>query len=700
MAQRVIARSGATCTELARRTGRPCQQKPLPYTDRCRSHPRPPTTALTAASARMAINGVGWKTWRFGDQAWQIEAWRMYDIIGELRKYANWIGNAVSRCRLYVGRVDEHGEVVEEAKDPEIQALAAGPLGSGPAKDEALRLLGVNLAVVGEAYIVAESGGQDARAAQGIKAKKTPSADGKKQKKGKQDLWFVVSGSEIAQQGTRLMITRPAAAGIGGELEFREGTDLLIRCWTPHPRRTMWADSSVRSAIPVLRKIETTMKRTFAELDSRLTGAGLLALPQNIDFPKGDNIPAGIDGFAQLLMRTAATSIEDRASSEAMVPIVATVPPDAIDKIKLITFWSELSDKIQEMEDASIRRLAVDLDLPPEVLTGIGGTNHWNAWAVEEATIKIFIEPILSRIAEALDHGYLDGALEFMGEDPSEYTYAFDTSALTTRPDRSGDARALQAAGVVSEETARTANGFTDSDAPEPIERVRNQIYAALPAKPELLQDPTILAILGLDPAKLGIKTNAGAPALPAGGDGAADAPQVNDTEDTNPAQKPSGSNTNKAVPSQPAQRGAPASNPARGEATAPVTAAANDTMQSLQRLANYAVVHALGLAGSRLVPHTQRDRWPGTLKHELHVRYGAVSPERAERVLRGAWDTLMAATAHEALPVDAVRVQSLLQGLCVELLTRGWAYKTDDLHALLAAAWPHLAAPAAVGVS
>lgn len=696
MARRSTTATG--CTELARRTGRACRQKPLPYTDRCRNHPRPPVTALTAASARMAINGVGWKTWRFGDQAWQIEAWRMYDIIGELRKYANWIGNAISRCRLYVGRVDEHGEVVEEAKDPEIQALAAGPLGSGPAKDEALRLLGVNLAVVGEAYIVAESGGQDARTAQGIKAKKaTPSGDGKKQKKGKQDLWFVVSGSEIAQQGTRLMITRPAAAGIGGELEFREGTDLLIRCWTPHPRRTMWADSSVRSAIPVLRKIETTMKRTFAELDSRLTGAGLLALPQNIDFPKGDGIPAGIDGFAQLLMRTAATSIEDRASSEAMVPIVATVPPDAIDKIKLITFWSELSDRIQEMEDASIRRLAVDLDLPPEVLTGIGGTNHWNAWAVEEATIKIFIEPILSRIAEALDHGYLDGALEFMGEDPAEYTYAFDTSALTTRPDRSGDARALQAAGIVSEETTRTANGFTDSDAPEPIERVRNQIYAALPAKPELLQDPTVLAILGLDPQKLGIKTGGGAPELAAGPGDGEPSPGVNDSEGANPAQKPSG-NSNNSVPSQPAQRGAPASNPARGEAAPVTAAAATDTMASLQQLANYAVVHALGLAGSRLVPHTQRDRWPGTLKHELHVRYGPIDPERAERVLRGAWDTLTAATAHEALPVDATRVQALLQGLCVELLTRGWAYRTDDLHALLAAAAPQLATPVAVG--
>lgn len=671
------------CTEIARRTGRQCRKTPRPYSDRCDSHPRPPLTALTAASARMSITGVGWKTWRFGDQSWQIESWRMYDIIGELRKYANWIGNAISRCRLYVAEVDNNGEAGAEATNPDIAALAAGPLGTGPAKDEALRLIGVNLAVVGEAYIVAESGGQDARTQQGLKALKTPKdkaagVNGKSKKRGKQDLWFVVSGSEISQQGSRLLITRPAAAGIGGELEFREGTDLLIRCWTPHPRRTMWADSSVRSALPVLRKIETVMKRSFAELDSRLTGAGLLALPQGIDYPKGDSETDGADGFAQLLMRTAATSIEDRSSSEAMVPIVVTVPPEAIDKIKLITFWSDLSDKIQEMEDASIRRLAVALDLPPEVLTGMGDTNHWNAWAIEEATIKIFIEPILSRVAEALDYGYLDGALEFMGEDPAAYTYAFDTSALTVRPDRSGDARALQAAGVVSEQTAREANGFGDEDAPEPIERVRNSIYSALAAKPELLQDPNILRLLGVDPDALGIVAQA-APAQPSAP--AEPTPQVADNNDTPAVGGRPGADT---------VRAAPATNPARGEAQ-PLTAA--DTMGSLQRLANYAVVHALGVAGTRLVPHTQRDRWPGTPKHELHVKFGAVTPERAERVLRGVWDTLAAAAAHEALPVDVDRVQSLLHSLCVELLSRGWAYKTDDLHALLAATAPHLGA-------
>jgi hypothetical protein len=199
------------CTGNKRRTGDACKARPLAHTDRCRAHPRPPNSARTAASVRRSVAGVGWKEWRFGDTAWQLEAWRMYDIIGELRKYANTIGAQISKCRLYVAEIDENGEPFKEVEDPKIAALAQDPLGKGPKKDEALRLLGIDLAVVGEAYIVAESGGG----------------------KNGDDLWYIVSGSEITQQGSSLVINRPAMYGLGGELAFREGEDLLIAADPP-----------------------------------------------------------------------------------------------------------------------------------------------------------------------------------------------------------------------------------------------------------------------------------------------------------------------------------------------------------------------------------------------------------------------------------------------------------------------------------
>jgi len=654
------------CTGDSKRTGSQCKNKPLPHIDRCRSHPRPPNSALTAASVRMSISGVGWKTWRWGDTAWQIEAWRMYDIIGELRKYANMIGALVSKCRLYVAEIDDNGEASKETEDPEIAALAQDPLGKGPKKDEALRLLGIDLAVVGEAYIVAEANGKE---------------DG-------EDLWYVISGSEIVQQGNSLVITRPASYGLEGELLFREGEDLLIRCWTPHPRRTMWADSSVRSAIPVLRKIEATMKRSFAELDSRLAGAGLLLMAQGVDFPRGDGVASGVDGLAQVLMQAMATSIEDRASSEAMVPIIATLPPDVVDKVKHLTFWSELSDKIQEMEDAAIRRLAVGLDIPPEALTGIGSTNHWNAWAVEESTIKTFIEPILQRIAEALDHGYLDPALEHMGLDPEKYTYCFDTTPLKVRPDRAADANTLHGQLILSDDATRKANNFNDEDAPTPEEQVRRQLLTALPTKPELLADPNVQKILGIaglfddNIATIGQPP----PPEPMGDDG-------RNPGDTEGGGQPG---TPNAEESGAAQRSEPNSNPARGEA-APTDA----TMAMLHPVCTFAVVQALGLAGSRLVPHRERDKWGvGVLKHQLHHHHGAVPADRAEWALRGAWANLAVATDYEGIHIDASRVEQFLHAYCMRLLTQGEPYDPVKLARALRMAERRMRAPAPVGAA
>lgn len=650
-ASTAIAIRGA-CTEIARRSGKQCKQTPNPGTDRCRSHGRPPRTAITAASAKMSINGVGWKTWRFGDQAWQLEAWRMYDIIGELRKFANTIGAQVSKCRLYVAEIDESGEPGKEVEDPEIAALAQGPLGKGPKKDEALRLLGTNLSVAGEAYIVAE-------------------ADGDKSG----DLWYVVSGSEIQQAGSRLVITRPAMAGLGGELEFREDVDLMIRCWTPHPRRTMWADSSVRAAIPVLRKIETVMKRSFAELDSRLTGAGAVIFPQNIDFPRGDGVPEGIDGLAQVFMDTASRSIGDRASAEAMVPIIMTAPPDAIDKIKHLTFWSELSDKIQDMEDASIRRLAVNLDIPPEILMGVGDSNHWNAWAADEANIKIFIEPILQRIAEALDHGFLDAALEFMGKDPEKYTYAFDISPLTVPPDRTADAMQMHGANVISDEALRAAGDFTDEDKPTGEETVRRILSQAIVSKPELLENKAVQKLFGINLDLSGL-----APAPPA-------APGVPD-----PAAAEEPPQAGDAAAAEVAKE-APATNPSRNVSRSEGTA-------SLLMLANYAMTRALGVAGTRLVPHTQRDQYPGVPKHGLYARYGAVTHEKAQQVLRGVWADLRSSALidPELSALDVDRFEQLLNSACVDLLTRGRGYDPQELNDALSLFSRQLFKPAPVG--
>ena len=589
----------------------------------------PPKT-VTAAVARVQMSGAGWKTWKFGDRAWQADAWRLYDITGQLRFVANWLGNSVSRCRLYVAELDDDGEPTGEVTDPEVAGLAKGPLGTGAAKDESLRLLGINLFVPGEAFIVAEADGNGPG----------------------EDRWFVVSGSQIKKSGDKLNITRSQLQG-SGVMEYREGVDLVLRVWTPHPRRTDEPDSPTRSAIPDLREIEANRKRVFAEMDSRLAGAGVLAIPDDLDFPRREGEAADPAGFAGVLMRTMSASLQDRATAEAMVPIIVQGKADSIEKITHITFWSELSDQLLPLRQAAVVSLAQSLDIPPEVMLGLGGTNHWSAWAISEDAVTTQVVPVLTRIADALTIGYLRAALETIGKDPDRYVYAFDTAPLTTRPNRVADGLQFYDKGLISADATREAGAFSDDDAPDAEEVVYRLVVRAVEQNPALITDPVVQAILGIGPITL---PAAAQPAIEGGGgDG-----------ETEPADDPE---------SEPDTQPGNADQPPNEQ----------DSEAALYPVAVLAVRRALTLAGTRLVPHTKRDSYPGTAKHALHVRHGPISRERAIDVLRGAWDDLHAVA--DDLMVDGDQLESLLAGFCVELLTRGMAYDNSLLREVLRAA-------------
>lgn len=605
------------CTGTALKSGRRCTQWGT-RDGRCHSHPHPPAHSLTASVAVVQLDGVAWQTWKFGARAWQTEAWRLYDITGQLRFVANWVGNSVSRCRLFVAEVDESGEAGEEATDPDVAQLAAGPLGRGPAKDEALRLLGINLFVAGEAYIIAEADALD----------------------GGGDRWFVVSGRQITRTGGDVKIRRSQLDG-GGDMIYREGVDLILRVWTPHPADTDEPDSPTRSAIPDLREIEAIRKREFAELDSRLAGAGLLPLPAEADFPRGPEDPAGVEGFMKLLTRAMSTSLQDRSSAEAMVPIMFTVPGEYLDKIKQVTFWSELSKELLPMRKAAIESLAQSLDVPAEILTGLGDSTHWNAWIISDDAIQTQIVPVLSRIADALTTGYLRRALEQMGDDPEGHVYGLDTAALTTRPNRSADALNYFGVGLISAAAAVEAGSFREDQRPDDEERLKAFVERAVTAAPSLLADPALREIIGITtPAPPAVDPNAPPPA---------------------PTPTPAPAKDPKAQPDQPAEGAA------------------------LTTVANLVMRRALTLAGSRLVPHGQRDRYPGVVRHQLHSRHGAITRDHADRVLRGAWEDLPSVA--DDLNLDAGQLEGLLHGFAVELLTRGMAYDQRLLTDLVAAA-------------
>lgn len=584
-----------------------------------------PRRSLTGAVSSFTLDGASWKSFKPGDRRWQEEAWRQYDITGQLRFVANWVGNCLSRCILRIHEVDADGNVGAIVEDPDIAQLGTGPLGVGDTRAESLRLAGIDLFVAGEAFVIAEAEG---------------GADGS-------DLWWVVTARQIKKQGDMITVARPPVHG-GGTFTFRPGVDLILRCWTPHPAETNEPDSSTRSAIPDLRKMEAIRKRELAELDSRLIGAGVFFVPDSMDLPRGEDDPEGVDGFSALIMRTMATSLRDRSSAEAMVPIVVTGPGADIDKIKHVTFWSPLSEHLTSMWQNTLVSLGEDLDVPPEVMTGLGGSNHWSAWAISDSAINEQIKPVGSRVASAFTLGYLWPALEAMGIDPEKYTYQFDTSLLTTRPNRTADAVTYYGLGLISEDVARNAGAWGDSDAPTEEEQARRFARELALAAPQIaLADPGIRELLNL-PA---LET---LPALESGGGTQPDAPEP--IEENGP-------------PAQPVNADGPPVDPQ----TPPPVAG----MAGLDVAVTLMTRRAMSLAGGRLVSHRQRDRYPNTPRYQLSSQHGPVDPERVPSLVAGAWSDLELIAG--CYNLDPSRLTALLTGFCRELLVRGIAY-SDDL--------------------
>ena len=565
--------------------------------------------SLVASAAQVSFDQTGWKTYLLRDQQWQIESWRLYDCIGELHFAAGWVGSACSRVRIYVAEVDELGRIGGEVdNDKEIEAISDTLFGGPAAKAEALRAMGIALTVAGECYLI-----------------------GRAKVNNKRDTWMVVAPSELRWSGTTIELRVNRAEWV----KLSAGRDIVIRLWTPHPRRMDLADSPTRAAIPILLELERLTQYVFSQIDSRLAGAGILPIPAGLDFPASDTNPGGAEGLMQTLLEAAKASLTGEGSAAALVPILVEMPPEAIQAMpdKPITFESVLSEQARQLRDEAQARLSVALDMPPEILAGTGETNHFNAWHIEESAVKIHIEPLMTRICDGLTQAYLAPALKALGKDPDRYALWYDTAPLTVRPNRLQDTLNLFERGIVSAEAVRRAGSYSEAvDAPSQEEENTRFI------KELLLRDPTLFQSVPIREA-IGIEIEEVQPALPAGDVNEPGAPPPPAPERA--IDQSESGQTGPQVPSATRPQGnGGTSNGLIAGALEPV-----DPPSAELVLADAAVHRALEVAGARLLTPAYRGQWPHVPKHELHTKIKIRDGEQADRLLAGAWERLPSLT-------------------------------------------------------
>lgn len=431
--------------------------------------------ALISSAKRFTGAGDPVRMARAGGSGWQDAAWHFYNTIGEYAYAVNWVGNLLSRAKLYATIDDGNGPRKLPPEDPASQYLDALFLDT-QGKSTALQQIGVHYTVAGEAYIVG-----------------TERDDG--------DHWEVVAATRIRGDKRADNTLQWYVDGIA-----LPGDPFVMRIWRPHPVEKGCATSPSRAALPILSEIERLTMHVAAQVDSRLISAGIVFLPNEMTFAvideDGNTITGSSDLFVQTLQDVASRAIANRDSASALVPIVISADGESLDKPNHMKFWSDLDAQAIELRTEAIRRLALSMDMPPEILTGQGDTNHWSAWSIDESAIKSHTEPLLARIADDLAIGYLRSMLTDDGMDPEEaraYGIGVDTTEMRLRPNRSAEALELYDRGVLNATTLVEETGFKVDNIQDDAEHKRwflNKV-AAGQTTPEVVE--AALRLLGLD---------------------------------------------------------------------------------------------------------------------------------------------------------------------------------------------------------
>ncbi len=402
------------------------------------------------------------------NDAWQSAAWNYWMDVDEFFFGVSWLSHMLSRVRLLAAEMAPGGD------EPT-------PLETGPALDAVTRLAGgtggqsqlvgdaaIHLIVPGEFWLVGELGGQDAGGAQTGSAEETwavRSADDLRLSKRKGTDWEV-------REGDAATAWRPLAPG-----------SLVVRNWNPDKRYAWKADSPARHALGALASLDVINKRMMATDLSRLASNGILLYDRaRLSVPaRTSPAEADVDPFAAMLVAIASRGFADPTSPEATIPIpigydiddLTNVDPKAL--MQVIRMDNGVDAELLAHRDSAVKRLAVAMDLPAEILLGIGASNHWSAWALEESAIKTHVAPLAELICRCLTIGYLLPALraeraELTGPNGGQLLVWYDPSEITARPDRSANVVQAYDRLECSGSALRRELGVDEADAPDPAE--------------------------------------------------------------------------------------------------------------------------------------------------------------------------------------------------------------------------------------
>ena len=414
------------------------------------------------------------------NNSWEDVAWDYYDLIGEISIAANLIAATASRIRLFVGYVDDETAdpkpVTEASIVPtELKTASRDALdtlfNSTPGGSPGLiKRMALNLFIAGDGYLV-----QD---------RSNPL----------QTQWSFQSTSALKFFQDNISIESFRGQPLETQRRLRPN-DYFCRIYRPHPRYDADADSSLRASLDLCEELLLLAKSSRSTIRSRLN-AGILLIPDELIASKKQEDEDTPD-LAQDIYEALAKPLGYEDDPVSAVPTIITGPGSSLNLIKFLQISRAFDEKHQEQLDRVLDRILASLDIPKEVVAGVGELKYANSTQVEESLLQNHIQPLILTICDALTKAYLRPILEspsggFAG-DPllSRLVIWYDPSGISARPDRESSSRTGLENNSISQAAWRRANGYSDNDAP-----TQTEIAQKIAIERGVLSEPVTEAVL------------------------------------------------------------------------------------------------------------------------------------------------------------------------------------------------------------
>ena len=201
-------------------------------------------------------------------------------------------------------------------------------------------------------------------------------------------VWKIWSTSELRK-----------SLGITADTQIPIEDERIWRIWAPHPKDSKQVTSPVRRVANKCEILRLIDQGRMALLRSRLP-AGVLPVPARLRNEKTISGKLWADALEDALL----APIDDPESTASLIPLMVYVQDDEAEILRAgpIKMGADDPERLNELEERALRRLAIGIDAPIELITGVADLNHWSAWLIREETYDQHLDPLIVRILRSL----------------------------------------------------------------------------------------------------------------------------------------------------------------------------------------------------------------------------------------------------------------------------------------------------------